>query len=63
VLAGITRAKVQLDAIKRFDMPGFQPRQEYLREMKRFDILPKNFDGKALVDFYDLDQKYWRSLW
>jgi len=63
ILAGITRAKSQLDTIKRFDMPDFQPRPEYLREMKRFGILPKDFDIKTPVDYYDLDQKYWQSLW
>ncbi|MDR2169893.1 MAG: hypothetical protein LBP59_07120, partial [Planctomycetaceae bacterium] len=63
ILAGIERAKVQLDKIKRFDMPNFQPRPEYIREMKRFEILPKDFDQTTPVDYYDLDQKYWKSLW
>ncbi|MDR1485527.1 MAG: hypothetical protein LBT09_11980, partial [Planctomycetaceae bacterium] len=63
ILAGIERAKVQLDVVKRFDMPDFKPRPEYIREMKRFGILPKDFDPKTPVDYYDLDQKYWQSLW
>ncbi|MDR3196924.1 MAG: hypothetical protein LBU34_03555 [Planctomycetaceae bacterium] len=63
ILTGIERAKLQLDTIKRFDMPDFQPRPEYIREMKRFGILSKDFDDKTPVDYYDLDQKYWRSLW
>jgi mono/diheme cytochrome c family protein len=63
ILAGIQRAKQQLDTVKRFDMPGFQPRPEYLREMKRFGILPVDFDDKQPVDYYDLDQRYWQSLW
>ncbi|MDR0390429.1 MAG: hypothetical protein LBH59_00865, partial [Planctomycetaceae bacterium] len=63
-LAGIERAKLQLDTIKRFDMPDFQPRPEYIREMKRFGILPNDFDNtKTPVNCYDLDQKYWQSLW
>ncbi|MDR2755593.1 MAG: hypothetical protein LBC20_07785 [Planctomycetaceae bacterium] len=63
ILAGIERAKVQLDTIRRFDMPNFQPRPEYIREMKRFGILPQDFDIDKPVDCYDLDQKYWQSLW
>lgn len=63
ILAGIERAKWQLDTVKRFDMPDFQPRPEYIREMKRFGILPKDFELKTSVDYYDLDQKYWQSLW
>jgi hypothetical protein len=63
ILAGIERAKLQLDTIKRFDMPDFLPRPEYTREMKRFGILPKDHDPKTPVNYYDLDQKYWQSLW
>jgi mono/diheme cytochrome c family protein/cytochrome c553 len=63
ILAGIERAKLQLNTIKRFDMPNFQPRPEYIREMKRFGILPKDFDPNTPVDYYSLDQKYWQSLW
>jgi hypothetical protein len=45
-------------------MPDFQPRPEYIREMKRFGILPNDFDNtKTPVNCYDLDQKYWQSLW
>jgi mono/diheme cytochrome c family protein len=63
ILSGITRTKQHLDEIKRFDMPGFVPRPEYIREMKRYGMLPMNHDPSTVVDFYDLDQEYWRSLW
>ena len=58
-------AKARLDDIKRFDMAGFQPRYEYLREMKRYGVLPASFDlaNLAKVDPYELDQKYWRLFW
>jgi hypothetical protein len=58
-------AKARLDNIKRFDMAGFQPRYEYLREMKRYGVLPASFDlaNPAKVDPYELDQKYWRLFW
>ena len=42
-------------------MPGFQPRYEYLREMKRYGVLPADFDPRnpSPVDAYDLDRRYW----
>jgi cytochrome c553 len=63
ILAGIERAKVRLDEKKRFDMPGFVPRPEYIREMKKYGILPADHDPSQVVDVYDLEQRYWRSLW
>ena len=56
----IRAAGQRLDAIKRFDMPGFLPRYEYLREMKRYGVLPAEFDPKnpCTVDPYELDLKY-----
>ncbi|MDR1818516.1 MAG: hypothetical protein LBR07_10240 [Puniceicoccales bacterium] len=40
ILAGIERERAWLEEIRRFDMPGFQPRPQYIREMKKFGILP-----------------------
>jgi len=44
-------------------MPDFVPSKNYLREMKRFGVLPVDHDDAAPVDFYELDQKYWKSHW
>jgi hypothetical protein len=52
-----------LQATKRFDMPGFRPNEHYLREMQRFGILPKGLAPDAPVDPYATDQAYWRSFW
>jgi hypothetical protein len=52
-----------LDEIKRFDMPDFVARPEYIREMKTYEILPQEHDPQTVVDVYDLEQQYWRSLW
>jgi hypothetical protein len=61
ILAHIRVAGERLNEIKRFDMPGFQPRHEYLREMKRYGVLPADFDLEKppQVDPYELDRKYW----
>ena len=63
ILAGIERAKERLNEVKRFDMPDFVPRTEYIREMKRYGVLPADHDRSLPVDVYDLEQRYWRSLW
>jgi hypothetical protein len=63
LLAEIKRRKQKLDRIKRFDMPGFRPNTHYLREMKRFGILPASHKDSDPIDFYKVDQKYWRSFW
>ncbi len=62
--AMITEGKRYLEGIKRFDMAGFRPRPEYLREMRRYGLLPANFDvASAPADGYELDRRYWESLW
>ena len=63
LLAMIQAGKSNLDQIKRFDMPGFQPPEAYLREMKRYGILPPDTAPDAVPDGYTLDRLYWQSLW
>ncbi len=57
------KGKLCLEDIKRFDMPGFRPPRAYVREMKRYGVLPASFGPKDPVDTYALDQAYWKSLW
>ncbi|WP_460167142.1 HzsA-related protein [Thermostilla marina] len=59
----VEAAARRLAEIKRFDMPGFRPPEPYLREMKRYGILPADFPADATVDPYQLDRLYWESLW
>jgi len=63
VLATISRARDQLNQIKRFDMPGFRPNAPYIREMKKFGILPETLGPEDPVEIYATDEKYWRSFW
>ena len=64
LLGDITEAAAALERIKRFDMPGFRPNEHYIREMRRFGMLPENFDAATdPIDVYQLDQKYWQSFW
>jgi hypothetical protein len=64
ILAHLQAAGARLDEIKRFDMPGFKPRPEYVHELKRFGVLPESFDlARDVIDVRATDQAYWRSLW
>ena len=63
LLKSIQRAKQQLDTIKRFDMDGFRPPYGYIREMKRYGLLPKSHKPTDPIDPYKLDRIYWKSLW
>jgi hypothetical protein len=58
LLAYINDAKHYLDQVKRFDMPGFQPREAWVREMKRFGI-----PLASPIDYYAAEREYWKSLW
>jgi hypothetical protein len=64
VFGQIMRASERLTAIKRFDMPGFKPSPHYVREMKRYGILPNSFDvTRDPLNVYETDQTYWKSFW
>jgi hypothetical protein len=63
LLAMCEAGKTKLNEVKRFDMPGFKPRAEYVREMKRYKLLPDGFDlERDSLDVYALDRKYWDSF-
>ena len=63
LLEMVAAGQANLESIKRFDMPGFLPRPEYLREMRRYGVLPPDHPDDAPIDPYALDQQYWKSLW
>ena len=63
ILALCQEGKRHLEQIKRFDMPGFRPAKTYIREMKRYGLLPRDLPENALIDVYAADRAYWRSLW
>ncbi len=64
ILQHVTAAKSRLDEIKRFDMPGFRPSEHYVREMKRYGVLPDSFDStREPLDVYAVDDAYFRSFW
>ena len=64
LLAMIQDGHGVLGNVKRFDMPGFRPPKPYLREMKRYGILPASFDlDRDTANPYELDRRYWSLDW
>jgi cytochrome c553 len=63
LLAQCVAGKDYLDRVKRFDMPGFKPRTDWVREMKRYGVLPATASADAALDFYLTERTYWKSLW
>lgn len=47
--------------LKRWYMPGFKPHPSYIREMKRYGVLPECFDVDTdLINVYETDAKYFQ---
>ena len=48
------------NAGKSYEMPGFRPNKQYIREMIRYGVLPPTFDVKDdPIDVFETDRKYW----
>jgi len=62
LLEMVKAGKRKLEEITRFDMPGFRPPAPYLREMRRYGILPPDHGDDDPVDPYALDRRYWDSF-
>jgi hypothetical protein len=64
LLDGIRKCKAAIEAEGQFGTPQFKPNHQYVREMKRFGVLPADFDpAKDTLDVYATDEKYWRLFW
>jgi hypothetical protein len=61
LLQRITEAKQKLESIKRFDMPGFRPNNEYIREMQRFGFVKKDLKPDETFDYYAAEKEYFDS--
>lgn len=64
ILNFIEMGRLCLQQNKRWDMPDFKPHPFYVREMKRYGILPETFDPDIDdVDVFRIDRRYWASTW
>ena len=59
ILTPIEEAKVEMERLTRFNMPGFRPHPDYIREMIRYGVLPATHAIGDPIDVYEIDQKYW----
>jgi hypothetical protein len=63
LLAAIEKGKAILDESGNYGTSRFRLNAQYIREMKRFGVLPNSFDpAKESIDVFATDQKYWRSV-
>jgi hypothetical protein len=63
LVEAIEAAKTKIDAEPRFSTPGFRPNAQYLRELKRYGVLPASFDpARDAIDAFRADQDYWKLL-
>ncbi len=68
LLAMVTAGREALREWKRFDMAGFQPRPEWVREMRRYGVLPPDalasaWGARDSESVYAVERRYWESLW
>lgn len=64
LLKTIEESKKGADGIPRYSTPAWKPNWQYIREMKRYGILPPSFDiAKDDLDPFETEQKYWESFW
>jgi len=64
LLAAMQAGAKQFEAEPRYGMANFRPNAQYIREMKRFGVLPADFDSQRdPIDYFETDQRYWRSFW
>jgi len=59
MLAAVEEAAERLKRHKRFDMPGFRPSPYYVRQMRRYGVLPERLDDRQPFDPYAVDRAYW----
>jgi len=63
LLAAIGDARALHDSDPRWDTPGWKPPIEYVREMKRYGIIPESFDRETdKLDPYEIDKRYWFAV-
>jgi hypothetical protein len=64
LLAAVEHGKGEFNNGPRYGSLGFRPNPQYVRELKRFGVLPQGYDLKSTpLDYFAADQNYWKSLW
>ncbi len=64
LLADIRGRNRPFGEMSRYGTAGFKPNRQYIREMKRFGVLPAEFDlARDPVDAFQTDREYWKLFW
>jgi len=63
LLGLIAAGQEYLSRNQRFDMSTFVPREDWVREMKRYGVVPECVERAEITDVYAIEQEYWKSLW
>jgi hypothetical protein len=64
LLSAISKEKERLANVPRFGTPEFKPNRQYVREMKRFGVLSREFNlSRDAIDVFETDQRYWKLFW
>ena len=64
MLAAIRNGAEKMEQVPRFGTATFKPNRQYIREMKRFGILPAEFDvSRDPIDVFETDRKYFELFW
>jgi hypothetical protein len=61
ILQSLQRTHQQLEAGKRFDMPGFRPNSDYIREMQKYGFVKKDLAPDETFDYYKAEKDYFDS--
>ena len=62
-LRAIERTHRQLLAGKRFDMPGFRPNSDYIREMQKYGFVKKDLGQEELFNYFHVEREYFDSFY
>jgi hypothetical protein len=63
LLAAIEQGRAVLDKKPRYGQADFRPNRQYIRELKRYGVLPESFElGDEPFDVFEADQAYWRTF-
>lgn len=64
LLKCIEDVKEILNEKKRFDMVDFIPNRQWVREMKKYGLIPVDLNPyETTIDYYDIERQYYESMW
>jgi hypothetical protein len=61
IVQSLNRTRKKLEQDKRFDMSGFRPNKDYIREMQKYGLIKKNLQDDETFDYYKIEREYFDS--